>query len=343
MDSRQRDVKPKTKRSDTVISYLRKNGVDIFILIAAVIISFLWIIGAAYYKLEATAGRGGAIAVAISFFWLFGGQDLGAKIANHVRKKYERQKDKTKQDPKMIDLEVRVASLTVNRASSKHYNKYLMISSVTGTLAWGFGDLVAMHLMPAFLISNFELLTPLVVPLSFGLLPPAPVPSVSETELLRAQLSELESLDSARWKNLSDQMDELRRGWDSRDILIEISHTLEGIAVSLRQKTIKTEPPLPPQPQQTYSISFDFGRVDLNQAARRIVAQVARSVPDARTILCVGYPDIVGNPSANKRLSLERASSVAMDLICNDVAPDKITIKSYGSPQAGRTVGIVIQ
>jgi hypothetical protein len=153
-----------------VVSILRMDKQHIAITALAILFSFGWIVGAAYYKLEDTGGRGGAIAVALSFYLLFIGGDLARRVQNTLQ-------ESATLDARMTGVE---ANLHIRDLTTKHQNIYLAVSSIVGTIAWGFGDLAAKH-VPTVLITKFGMLV------SLGLLPAvtAPIaPTASDCLLL---------------------------------------------------------------------------------------------------------------------------------------------------------------
>jgi outer membrane protein OmpA-like peptidoglycan-associated protein len=334
-----------------VVDLLFKNERRRRVLVIALSFSFSIggvILAAFWLKNENDGGRGGAIASVVSLSLMFMNSGYESDIYEFVTGRSDRKRklDSLRNIKHAVDKEPLVklqdevdglrAYIFTDLIGQQALNRSLAWAAGIGTLFWGFGDVAAKHLMP-----------------------PAPLSSVSDTDFLRAKLSELESLDGDRWKNLSDQLEELRRGRDSiQHPLDEISHTLQSIGTSAQgvqkaldqaatlqsssQEATKPEPSLPPHQPEPYSVSFDVGRVELNRAARQIVAQAAKNAVNAKTVSCNGYPDTSGNLSTNERLSIQRASSVAVELIRDGVSANRITIKIYDQQQAGRVVGIAI-
>jgi hypothetical protein len=110
-------------------------------------------------KNAADGGRGGALAVALSFAMLFLNRDLGTKIFKILTRKPTAPTPdgsdflagaKTAEE-KTERLAVRVLAwegkLNTDALGQSRQNKFLAVMSIVGTLAWGFGDMAACHLI----------------------------------------------------------------------------------------------------------------------------------------------------------------------------------------------------
>jgi outer membrane protein OmpA-like peptidoglycan-associated protein len=79
-------------------------------------------------------------------------------------------------------------------------------------------------------------------------------------------------------------------------------------------------------------VLFEFDRADLTTEARRTVADIAdvtRTAAD-RTIAVEGHTDSVGSTAYNKRLSIDRAESVARALQQTGVPATQLRTAGYG-------------
>ena len=126
-------------------------------------------------KSDADAGRGGAIGAALAFLFLFVTNDYGTKLFRAVTKelpelraRVARLKTQTEAPPEVTapTVEANVARLEqkINKIESevstlvnrididgqgqRAQNIWLAVATVIGTIAWGFGDLVAKYLLP---------------------------------------------------------------------------------------------------------------------------------------------------------------------------------------------------
>ena len=105
---------------------------------AAILFSFGGIALAALANSPADGGRGGAIAVALTFFMLFMGRGTAEQAAETTLPPSD--------DPvEALRREFDPTKAAVNAMLdwSNKEKRYLAASSVIGTLVWGFGDLLA--------------------------------------------------------------------------------------------------------------------------------------------------------------------------------------------------------
>ncbi|MDE8652827.1 hypothetical protein [Novosphingobium album (ex Liu et al. 2023)] len=105
---------------------------------AAIILSVAGIAYAIWFGVAADGGRGGAIAVGLTFFILFMGRGTAETALEASLPPAG--------DP-LADLEQDLARVRGAVAAMLDWSRkekvYLTVSSVVGTLAWGFGDVVA--------------------------------------------------------------------------------------------------------------------------------------------------------------------------------------------------------
>ena len=107
-------------------------------MLAAIALSVGGVVFAVLFGCASDGGRGGAIAVALTFFMLF----MGRSTAEHA---LEAPLPKTGDNS--LDANAELARIRGAVAAMLDWSNkekfYLTISSVVGTLAWGFGDVVA--------------------------------------------------------------------------------------------------------------------------------------------------------------------------------------------------------
>lgn len=131
----------------------------VLVLIACITVSIAGIGLAAFLHSPSDGGRGGALAVVASFAALFLGRDFGAIPITVLALRQEILKLRRAAVPAHAedtgdpldrlegDLDALVSALkaaNVHGASStREQNWFLAISSILGTLAWGFGDWAA--------------------------------------------------------------------------------------------------------------------------------------------------------------------------------------------------------
>jgi hypothetical protein len=126
-------------------------------------------------KCDADAGRGGALGSALAFLFLFITNDYGTKLFQAVTKELPGLKARVARlktqvaapaEVTLPDVEAKVARLEqkiskietevgtlVNRIDidgqgQRAQSIWLAVATVIGTIAWGFGDLAAKHLLP---------------------------------------------------------------------------------------------------------------------------------------------------------------------------------------------------
>lgn len=93
-------------------------------------------------------------------------------------------------------------------------------------------------------------------------------------------------------------------------------------------------------------ILFKFDSSNLTPTAEQNVEEMAQvlSEYDKTRVLIQGYTDSIGTQDYNQKLSEDRASSVAMELVDEDIDPDRLKVEGYGekmpvadnSTEAGR-------
>lgn len=137
------------------MNFLKRHA-PIGLLVVSVVLSAGWIVLARNSANSSDPGRGGAIAVALSFAYLFltpsKGRETFAFLAQKVLIVREEMMaptdDVAEQIGRLRDRMNRIADAIVGcqRLDDKaiaRQNALLAASSVVGTLAWGFGDLIA--------------------------------------------------------------------------------------------------------------------------------------------------------------------------------------------------------
>jgi outer membrane protein OmpA-like peptidoglycan-associated protein len=219
---------------------------------------------------------------------------------------------------------------------------WVFATTVLGTLIWAYGDIllqkVAGPLDTMSTTHTIEGKAPKVDPNVF-------TASISDSALQRL----LPTVESA----LRDLQTLHKSPPITTQDIREIKAYLNNIDTGLRKIVPKTTGAASPDPNQdsrsrptstqSYSVFFDSGQVGLTAVAQRLIAEAAENAANAKSVLCNGYSDVSGNFAANLRLSVQRASNVAIELIRDGVPADVITIKGYGPQQAGRMVRIAIQ
>ncbi len=107
-------------------------------MIAAIVLSGAGIAYAVWFGVAADGGRGGAIAVGLTFFILFMGRGTAEAALEAPL---------PQTGDALARLEQELARVRGALAASLDWSRkekvYLTVSSVVGTLAWGFGDVVA--------------------------------------------------------------------------------------------------------------------------------------------------------------------------------------------------------
>lgn len=127
-------------------------GVSAFLSVASIPIA-IYCTGRA-----ADAGRGGALAFALSLAIMFLSRSYGTRVYNALTEDAEQIEadlatiTNAKREP-TSDIRGQVMALSnkarIDAAAQSLQNKYLAWSTGIGTLAWGFGDLVAERFMQA--------------------------------------------------------------------------------------------------------------------------------------------------------------------------------------------------
>lgn len=105
-------------------------------MIAAILLSVAGIVYAVRWGTAVDGGRGGAVAVALTFFMLFMGRGTAEDALDAEFP------ERTPPPPDLLLKRVRNAVASMLDWSRKE-KTYLTVSSVTGTLVWGFGDWLA--------------------------------------------------------------------------------------------------------------------------------------------------------------------------------------------------------
>ena len=80
-------------------------------------------------------------------------------------------------------------------------------------------------------------------------------------------------------------------------------------------------------------INFPSGRAQIPRESMPVLEQSAsaiKSAPTGTVLEIGGYTDNVGNPTANQRLSQQRAEAVRRFLVDKGVNPDSLVAKGYG-------------
>ncbi len=138
----------------------------------------------------------------------------------------------------------------------------------------------------------------------------------------------------------------VQSGAGKTQFLNDFSHS---ILLGLRYALFQPAPPPPapaapvatpaavpaPAPARTYLVFFDWDRADLTARARQIVAEAAAASTHVQLtrIEVNGYTDASGAAGYNKALSLQRAQSVAAELVRDGVAAGAVAIQGFGAEQ----------
>jgi outer membrane protein OmpA-like peptidoglycan-associated protein len=97
-----------------------------------------------------------------------------------------------------------------------------------------------------------------------------------------------------------------------------------------------TVPPPPvaaaPAPARTFLVFFDFGRADLTDRARSVIAEAANAARTTETtrIEVSGHTDTVGSAQYNQGLSMRRAESVAGELERRGIPRSQMVLQAFG-------------
>lgn len=80
---------------------------------------------------------------------------------------------------------------------------------------------------------------------------------------------------------------------------------------------------------------FDFNKSDIKPDHAKEIARLAKQLEkyDLQKLKVVGHTDDIGNPEYNKKLSEERAQSVALIFVNQGFKPNNLTIIGRGSDQ----------
>ncbi len=78
-------------------------------------------------------------------------------------------------------------------------------------------------------------------------------------------------------------------------------------------------------------VLFEFNRADLTRDARITVSKIASVLRNTNRVFSIeGHTDAVGSVTYNKKLSLDRAESVALALERNGIRGDKMRVRGFG-------------
>jgi hypothetical protein len=128
------------------------------VVVVSIVLSAGGILLAAYSADPSDGGRGGAVAVAFAFFVLFIRRDYGTRVYKALTLELPSLKAQVARlraggDPSAANSEgvdslkrqvtAIVARLETEATGQKNQNVALALASVIGTLAWGFGDVIA--------------------------------------------------------------------------------------------------------------------------------------------------------------------------------------------------------
>lgn len=110
------------------------------VLVASIVVCATGVVYATWCGTASDGGRGGAIAVAISFAALFAARDTSADILEMKSASGRIEFELLTAEQRIGLLKSAIASLIDAQRLEK---RFLTWSSVIGTLTWGFGDVVA--------------------------------------------------------------------------------------------------------------------------------------------------------------------------------------------------------
>jgi hypothetical protein len=129
-------------------------------LIVCVLVSAGGIVFAVVYHSPSDGGRGGAVADTIALFIFFFSRDYGTGVYNILRvstdlriflTKIEKNLafDSAEARIKNIEEEIKAleAKLKIEASGQRDLNLFIALSAAIGTLTWGFGDILACHLI----------------------------------------------------------------------------------------------------------------------------------------------------------------------------------------------------
>jgi outer membrane protein OmpA-like peptidoglycan-associated protein len=121
----------------------------------------------------------------------------------------------------------------------------------------------------------------------------------------------------------------------------DVDNYNHSILIGLRYAFNAAPPPPPvvapapaaaPAPARSFLVFFDFGRDDLTDRARAIIAEAAQNASRVGTtrIEIAGHADTVGTPQYNQALSVRRGNAVAAELERRGVPRSAMTIQGFG-------------
>jgi outer membrane protein OmpA-like peptidoglycan-associated protein len=87
-----------------------------------------------------------------------------------------------------------------------------------------------------------------------------------------------------------------------------------------------------PVPTRSYLVFFDWGKSNLTDRARQIIAEAAANSTKVQytRIEVNGYTDTSGTPKSNQALSVSHAQAVAAELVEDGVPSNAISIQGFG-------------
>lgn len=140
-------------------THVSQQGLYRLVVLVSIVLSVGGIVIAACLTEPSDGGRGGAIAVAVAFFVLFVRRPYGARVYQALTKDLPKLREEIKNlregkdrastsvPDKLDDLKRQVTSivsrLDVEADGQRNQNIALAWASCIGTLAWGFGDMIA--------------------------------------------------------------------------------------------------------------------------------------------------------------------------------------------------------
>ena len=115
------------------------------LVIASLTVSSFGVLRAIHLRCPAEGGRGGAVATALAFWALYLRPDYGRLLYRSWMASAS--KDLTGSAELAHKLDGAVAWLEMNSDGQTTQNRALAAATVIGTLFWGFGDVLATHLL----------------------------------------------------------------------------------------------------------------------------------------------------------------------------------------------------
>ena|SRR5258705_3442742 len=127
------------------------------LLLTSIVLSIAGIVWGILSKDPANGARGGAIAVMVSLVALFISRGYGAKVYDIIARQMQ-EIGKSADRPQGMSVEERIQALKnqitglgeqigLNTQEQFEQNVFLALSTATGTLAWGFGDMATTGLL----------------------------------------------------------------------------------------------------------------------------------------------------------------------------------------------------